>query len=196
MNQLSVLSAVTRLPDGEARQKDIVESTALTKGAVSNNCKKLVGEGVLVENDGLYSIDEERLLSLYRTHVEEHLRRREVPEGFEHYNDVRTATKRRMPEIFEGATGEILRVTLLRVLERSKEDAHLKTLRDVFHRADTAIVARAEADSELEGETKQELAMLAVSMDHAPEYVDGDLAKRAVAQMADELEENLSNARS
>lgn len=199
MNQLTVLSAVTRLADGERpRQKDVVHATALTKGAVSNNCAKLVDDGLLRLTDGRYAVDEERLLDLYRTHLEDHLRRRRLPDEYRRYNDIRTATKRRMRETMEGETGDLLTEILVEVVAGAPDDGQLNTLQDVFHRADQVVTALAEsayASEETPGRT--DLMLLAVSMDHAPEYAerdDYDLTKRAVHGMAKELTEDILNA--
>lgn len=145
-NQLKVLSAVASLQEKgkSSRQKDIVEATSLTKGAVSNNCKKLVEDGILNESDNNYLLNEDVLLEYYRTHFEDYLRRRKIPTPFENYNEIRTATKKRMNNIFEGEIGGLLNSLLKNVLSSIREDGQINTLRDLFNRIDCIIEKIAE----------------------------------------------------
>jgi len=204
VNLLKVISAVATLQhsDQTIRQKDIVENTTLTKGAVSNNCKKLVDSDILKQEDNHYTLNQSQLLEHYRTHLEEYLRRRELPEEYQHYNDIRTETKKRMNDIFEGETAEFLEDLLLTTLRKANDDGHLTTLRDLFFRMDHLLGKAAESIYSKEDSTLQkDLMMLTVSMDRKPEFVldlkdqnidpDIGLKNTTVFKISEELKEEL-----
>ncbi len=203
-NQLKVLSAVSSLNKNEelSRQKDIVEATTLTKGAVSNNCKKLLDDGILDKVDDNYLVNEERLLEYYRTHFEDYLRRRKVPSEFSFYNDIRTSTKKHMDDIFAGKIGELLNTLFNDVLSSAREDGQIKTLRDLFNQVDFMVGKIAE-DVYLSEESvpfERDLMRLAVVMDRTPEYFSSlknfpiDLRNTVTIKMAKELTEVIENA--
>lgn len=61
--QLEVLSVLAERP--EQRQSEIVETSSLSKGAVSNNVNKLRDKD-LIEGEDKIQVNEERLLNLYK----------------------------------------------------------------------------------------------------------------------------------
>lgn len=202
-NQVKVLSAISSLrkDDKPSKQKDIVESTALTKGAVSNNCKKLLDDGILDQEDDNYSVNRERLLEYYRTHFEDYLRRREIPSNFEFYNDIRTSTKKRIGEIFDGKIGELLNALLQDILPSAREDGQINTLRDLFNQIDCMIGKIAE-DVYLSQESvpfENDLMRMAVVMDRTPEFISTfedyslDLKNTLTYKMAESLKEVIDN---
>ena len=197
-NQLKVLSSISRLEEEETtKQKDIVETTVLTKGAVSNNCKKLVEDGIVYKDGENYLLNEDRLLEYYRIHFEDYLRRRDLPSKFDFYNDVRTSTKKEMDEIIEGDTGDFLKNLLREVLSSAEDEGQIKTLRDLFSRVDCLVRSVAE-DVYLSDESvsfEEGLIRLAVVMDRSPEHLSAledysiDLESTLTFKMANELME-------
>ena len=155
-----VLAAVADLQrsDGLPIQKDLVEKLPITKGAVSQNCTRLVEESLLRERDGRYRVDADRLLDHYREHFEEYLRRAPQSELYEpevtETNKIRTQTKRSIAEYFES---DFLEDVLITSLVNSLRQNNIQTLREVFlytdsvlyHVAYRAATAEAEAPAEL-----------------------------------------------
>lgn len=144
--KLKILSAVAEhnLDDKSPRQKDLVEGTTLTKGAVSNNCTKLTEEGVLQEADGRYTVDHDKILDFYITHLEEYCRReakqdQEVMDGrIERYNRVRTMAKERLMDL-DDREREVLEQILINVLAQARDDPHVQTFRETLLRADMVL---------------------------------------------------------
>ena len=114
-----VLATVADLQrsDGPPIQKDLVEKLPMTKGAVSQNCSRLVEGSLLVEHDGRYHVNTDRLLDDYREHFEEYLRRGPQSDFFEQEvteaNETRTRTKRSAAEYFESDLLEDILITSL-----------------------------------------------------------------------------------
>ena len=197
VSALKVLAGVALLErkGEEARQKDIVEKTTLSKGSVSNNCKELVEEELLTLENDIYRLNRDKLLEHYRTHFEDYLRRRELPDEFQHYNDIRTATKEQMNEIFDGEIGELIKELLVKILSTANEEGQIHTLVDLFHRVDRSLEMIAEElhNSDAKSTLREPLMMMAVSMDRAPEYgpflEDIDLENTTVYEMSEELKE-------
>jgi len=178
-----VLAAVTDLQrsDGPPIQKDLVEKLPLTKGAVSQNCSRLVEESLLHEHDGQYRVDTGHLLDDYREHFEEYLRRTpqsdlygpEVADA----NETRTRTKRSAAEYFEA---DLLEDILLTSLVSSLEKNNIQTLREVFlytddvlyHVAYRAVSAETDVPAEL-----KPILRLAACLDATPGLVE-ELANR------------------
>lgn len=139
--QTDVLAAIAEAQyhdDVLPRQRDLVDRLPITKGAVSNNCSKLVDSGLVVEVDQTYRIDDEVLLDLYREHVDAYLAREPRSDHFEvevaAYNETRTTFKRELRELFEG--NELILAIVSEALVSAKDDSRYQTLRDVFHHAD------------------------------------------------------------
>ena len=197
VSALKVLAEVAKLEiNGEdARQKDIVENTTLSKGSVSNNCKKLIEEELLTLEDDFYRLNQEKLLEHYRTHFEDYLRRRELPEGFKHYNDIRTATKKRMNDIFDGEVGKLIQDLLVNILSTANQEGQINRLYDIFNRVDRSLEKIAEElyNSHEDSTLRENLMMMVVSMDRTPEYgpflEDIDLKNTTVYKMSEELKE-------
>lgn len=143
--QMDVLAAIGEAQyqdDVQPRQRDLVDRLPISKGAVSNNCAKLVDSGLVVEEERTYRIDEEVLLDLYREHVDAYLAREPRSEHFEvevaAYNETRTTFKRELRDLIEG--NELILAIVTEALVNSKDDSRYQTLREVFHHAD--LVAR------------------------------------------------------
>lgn len=178
-----VLAAVADLQrsDGPPIQKDLVEKLPMTKGAVSQNCSRLVEESLLQEHDGRYRVDTGRLLDDYREHFEEYLRREPQSELYEQEvadtNETRTRTKRSATEYFEA---DLLEDILLTSLVSSLGKNNIQTLREVFlytddvlyHVAYRAVSAETDVPAEL-----KPILRLAACLDATPDLVE-ELATR------------------
>jgi len=178
-----VLAAVADLQrsDDPPIQKDLVEKLPMTKGAISQNCSRLVEESLLLENDGRYHIDTDRLLDDYREHFEEYLRREPQSDFFEQEvteaNQTRTRMKRSGAEYFES---DLLEDILITTLVSSLGKNNIQTLREVFlntdsvlyHVAHRAVTATADTPAEL-----VPLIKLASCLDDTTALVE-ELAKR------------------
>lgn len=199
VSSIKVLSAVSNLESSEVKviQKNIVKNTILSKGSVSNNCKKLVDEGFLKLENDIYSLNKEKLLESYRTHFEDYLRRRKVPKEFEHYNEIRTLTKMNINDIFEEEVGDLITNIMTDVLSTANEDGQINTIRDLFHRVDCLIgkITEDTYNSEEENDIKKHMMMLAVSMDRTPEYISSlekfELKNTTVYKISEDLKEVL-----
>ena len=142
--QLQVLSAIAYLEEEKEinpRVKDITDTVILSKGAVSNNCKKLLDQGFITERDNRFQLDKERLFAAYREHFESYLIRETNSQLFgdevKQNNQARTHTKKNLHgwlknQTFKKMIVEIVFQSLLSVREQSR----LKTLREVFFYAD------------------------------------------------------------
>ena len=173
-NQLRVLSTIASLQlEGKSpRQKDITERTSLTKGAVSNNCKKLEEKELVSKEDNKYQVDESELFKLYREHLENYLPREKPGKRFKdkinRINEVRTTTKSKIEDITNSQTGKLIKEVIMNALAYSNKDGNLNNLRDVFHKVDFSITKLGEVslDSDnLPEETREHLMLLAVSID-------------------------------
>jgi|GEM_PF-5457526 len=178
-----ILAAVADLQrsDGPPIQKDLVEKLPMTKGAVSQNCSRLVEESLLQEHDGRYHIDTGRLLDDYREHFEEYLRRAPQSDLYEQEvvdaNETRTRTKRSVAEYF-GA--DLLEDILLTSLVSSLGKNNIQTLREVFlytddvlyHVAYRAVSAETDVPADL-----KPILRLAACLDNTPGLVE-ELANR------------------
>lgn len=173
VNQVKILSYIAELDKERFRQSDIVEISSLTKGAVSNNFKKLVDEGLLNQDNFTYSLNKAQLVEYYRIHLEGHLRRRPLKNDFKYYNDMRTETKIKLNEMMEGVLGKLILDVLISVLSKANDDGHINTIHDLFNKTDFILCKIAESVHFSEKETglKEDLIMLAVTMDRTPEYV-------------------------
>jgi DNA-binding MarR family transcriptional regulator len=137
--QLEVLSALTEEP--EMRHKDIVEASSLSKGAVSNNLEKL-RDKKLVKGETDISLNEERILKLYREHLEAFLiRDSSEPEEL---NDLRTYFKTEETVI----ENEDLQDLVLSVLKNAREREDLESLNSVFREVDR-VIRETETNTEL-----------------------------------------------
>lgn len=106
-NRLLVLSAIAEYQTAGMRerpqQKDIVERIPLTKGSVSNHCRELESEELLIEYPDGYEIGSKAMLKVYREFLEPFFIR-EVPSGalkneIERTNRVKTNVKNRIESI-------------------------------------------------------------------------------------------------
>ena len=161
------------------RQRDVVEETPVTKGAVSNHVSKLVEGGLLEEvESGGYRVVEDALRDEYREHFEGVLERERGVEPFvdrvEAANEVRTWTKRNLDEVL-GA--DVVLASLFEAFLEARGTRRIQTFREVFLRADEILRATAaEVVVGFEGEVTDEvraLFALAVSLYHAHEQVAG-----------------------
>jgi len=173
VNQLKVFSHAAGYQSEGFKQVDIVEKSSLTKGAVSNNCKKLVDEGLLIKKDSTYFLNDEKLMDYYRTHIEDYFRRRDIPDRFKYYNEIRTKTKMKINEIFEGLIGDMIHDILISVLSNANKEGQINTIQDTFNRVDYVLCKVAEDIylSDEEYDFGEDLCLLSVSMDRSPEYL-------------------------
>ncbi len=160
---LSFLAEKKLSSSSEARQKEIVEGTTLSKGAVSNNCNKLLENELLEKEESSYQIYTTKLLELYREHLEANLGRQTVEglyqERIEARNSVCTDLKRNKTEVFTSELNQVLEEVILNVLANSSDKSNVQTLREAFLKVDQLVILLAE-DTEVDG-----LEKLAVVLD-------------------------------
>lgn len=130
--------------DDQPRQTDLVDRLPVTKGAVSTNCQRLLEEGLISERLGVYALDREGLLAVYREHVEQYLGRESAREPFasdtERANEIRTLTKRRLDDLLaEQAVAELIFDALLATLRHVRESQLVQTPRDALRQTDLVI---------------------------------------------------------
>lgn len=129
--QLEVLSVLAERPG--QRQSEIVETSSLSKGAVSNNVNKLRDKD-LIEGEDKLQVNEERLLNLYREHLETFLiREKEEPSEL---NDLRTYTKKNISDIIEN---EEIVETFNSILSQASKRQDLESLNSVFKETDRVL---------------------------------------------------------
>ena len=142
--QTNVLGELARaqFDEGEQlRQRELVDRLPHSKGAVSNNIRKLADTGLVVQEDHRYRVDETALLVLYREHVDMYLARERADGRFDAeldaVNDQRTETKRQLIDLFE--ENDLLVSVLATAFIDSTEASHLRTVPDVCHYADQLV---------------------------------------------------------
>lgn len=143
--QTDIIAAIAKLQfrDGALpRQSDLDELLPVSKGAISNNCRKLVETDLVRETDGRrYEIVEVELLALYREHVDRYLARESESDRFADevaaYNETRTATKRGLRDMFEG--NDLLLDILVAALVDALDDSRIQTVREVMLHADQLV---------------------------------------------------------
>jgi DNA-binding transcriptional ArsR family regulator len=187
--QTQVFAAVVEFEyvrDEHPRQRDIVDDTPVTKGAVSNHVSELVELGLLSETEeGGYTVVESRLREEYREHIETVLTRERGVEPFEDrvdaHNEVRTWTKRNLDTVL-GA--ESVLAALVEAFVESRGTRRIQTFREAFMRTDEVLRSTAAniASSPELGDNEEITAVLslAVSLNHAHEQVTG-VGKRVPA---------------
>ena len=132
--QLEVLSVLAEEPG--LKQKEITEKSSLSKGSVSFNTKKLKEKGLITEDSGTFEVNQEKILSFYREHLEEFLiRKQKYPEEL---NEIRTMTKKEITEIFEIHKDEIWEI-IEQILSLSRNRSDIESLNSVFKETDRAI---------------------------------------------------------
>lgn len=129
--QLEVLSVLAENP--EIAQKQIVDLSSLSKGSVSSNVRKLKDKKLVTEKSSILRINDNRVLSLYREHLEEFLIRDSGDP--EEINEIRTLTKERIDDIFEEKE-EFLNKTIGRILVQAQERSDIESLNSVFKETD------------------------------------------------------------
>ena len=185
--QTDIVAAIAKLQfrDGALpRQSDLDELLPVSKGAISNNCKKLVDTGLVHEADGhRYKIVEAELLGLYREHVDRYLTRESESDRFSDevaaYNETRTAAKRGLRNTFEG--NNLLLDVLVAALVDALDDSRIQTVREVMLHADQLVRSAAThvaTHPDFEGrddptwETVRPLIQLTVALDHVHAGLD------------------------
>lgn len=178
--QTDIVAAIAKLQfrDGALpRQSDLDELLPVSKGAISNNCRKLVETDLVRETDGRrYEIVEAELLALYREHVDRYLARESESDRFADevaaYNETRTAAKRGLRNTFEG--NDLLLDILVAALVDALDDSRIQTVREVMLHADQLVRSAAThvvTHPDFEGqdnpawETVRPLLQLAVALD-------------------------------
>lgn len=185
--QTDIIAAIAKLQlrDGTApRQSDLDKLLPVSKGAISNNCRKLVETDLVRETDGRrYEIVEAELLALYREHVDRYLARESESDRFADevaaYNETRTTTKRGLRNTFEG--NDLLLDVLVAALVDALDDSRIQTVREVMLHADQVVRSAAThvvTHPEFEGrddptwETVRPLLQLAVALDRVHAGLD------------------------
>ncbi len=183
--QLETLAAVAHLQyeKGEnPRVKDITAVVPFTKGAVSNNCKKLLAQGLINEDDKRFSLNDKNLLAAYRQHLEPYLVREPASEFFaedvETKNRIRTRVAENIDEWLEDSR---IREVLLEILRQSllsvRQQVHLQTLREVFLYSDQLIskTYREIEETMWEGKMKGSGGLLREVFDNLAQCIDRGL---------------------
>ena len=185
--QTDVLAAIAEIQFREEtfpRQSDLNEQIPVTKGTISNNCRKLVEtELVRKTDDRRYEIVEAELLALYREHVDRYLARESVSDRFREevaaYNDTRTATKRDLREVF--TDNDLLVNVIVAAFVDALDDSRVQTIREVLLHADqlvrstaTHVVTHSEFDGQDDSawETVRPLFQLAIVLDRVHKGLD------------------------
>lgn len=132
--QLEVLSALASQEN--LRQKDIVERSSLSKGAVSGNVGKLKEKNLILEENGELQINSQKILSHYREHLEGFLTRSK--NDSEELNEIRTLTKKEIADILETHEEEIWNI-IRTVISQSSERSDLESMNSVFKETDRVI---------------------------------------------------------
>ena len=199
-SQLEVLAHIVECNEqGEApRQKDIVERSSLSKGAVSNNCKKLLERDLIKEDDSRYHYNEGKIRQLYKEHLESYLEREREMEGFKEgiarFNKIRTRTKKNIQNILDRETGGILQKLITKRIVNSKKDSKSNSLSEVFLFVDMDLQRVGEA-VEGDGQTSEDLQMLAVAISRVYQPVASvytDLKpENTITKIAKELEDDV-----
>lgn len=170
------------------KQKDIVKVSPLSKGAVSNNCNKLLKSNLIIEENHNYRINKEKLLELYREHIEGFLSRESKTEKFKDlitdHNEIRTQTKKELREIFDN--NELIFDILINSLISSLDEIYASTLREVFLKTDCLISELTEhivSNKSFKGKKSDDwekikpLLMLTVSLNHFNPQIE-EIGKR------------------
>ncbi|WEL23336.1 MarR family transcriptional regulator [Candidatus Nanohalovita haloferacivicina] len=167
--QLEILSALAH--NSPQRQSELVENTSLSKGAVSNNVKKL-RDKKLVEGEKELDINLEKIQQLYREHIETFLvRRSEEPNQL---NELRTFVKK---NISEQVTSQRVQDTIIEVLRVAKNREDLESLNSVFKETDRVL-------RETEGEAK----MLGLITDRSNAFIDNSKIEEEAEKILDEVQ--------
>jgi DNA-binding MarR family transcriptional regulator len=143
--QTDIVAGIAKMQFREGqppRQSELDDLLPVTKGAISNNCGKLVETGLVRKrNDRRYEIVEGELLSLYREHVDRYLARESASSRFKEevtaYNETRTATKRGLREMFED--NDLLLNALVAAFVDALDDSRIQTIREVMLHADQLV---------------------------------------------------------
>lgn len=143
--QTDILGELARVQFAEGeqiRQSELVDRLPHSKGAISNNVRKIADTGLIFkEKRRYYRIDEAKLLTLYREHVDTYLARESGSSPFavevDAVNEHRTETKRDLPKLFED--NDILISVILNAFIDSTEVSFLRTVPDVCNHADELI---------------------------------------------------------
>ncbi len=180
--QLQTLSGVVYYEsqsDGPGRVTDLSEVLPLSKGAVSNNTKKLLEQDLIVETDKRFTLNDDKLLELYREHLEQYLVREAKSDLFSEEirrkNKARTRTKKKLEQWLEHrAIREMLREILVQSLLTVREQSWLQTLREVFLYADRLVrKTHEEIEEEMwEGKQKGSGGDVREAFDHLAQCID------------------------
>ncbi|RZH68761.1 hypothetical protein [Natrinema altunense] len=185
--QTDIIAGIAKMQFREGqppRQSDLDDLLPVTKGAISNNCQKLVETSLVRKRDDRrYEIIEGELLSLYREHVDRYLARESASDRFDDevaaYNETRTATKRGLREMFEG--NDLLLNVLVAALVDALDDSRIQTIREVMLHADQIVRSTANhvvthpaftGRDDTAWETVRPLLQLAVALDRVHASLD------------------------
>lgn len=148
---MEVLSSVAR--HQPVQQNEITETVSLSKGSVSQALSALEEKQLVRESEQGWTLNEERILELYREHLEGFmLRKRESPQEV---NQVRSLLKKDAEQVFEDRHGEIMG-EITRVLSEWEERNDLELMNSVFKDVDRRIAEKAE---------DKQMLMIAVATD-------------------------------
>lgn len=146
-NQLEILSIIAnfQLKSNKAlpKQKDITQKSSLTKGAVSNNCKKLENQEIINKKDKKYQISKQKTLELYKEYIEPYFTR-ETPKGelkneIKKLNQIKTKTNQKINQIIRDYEKEIFNLILI-VLSKSKP-RKTKNIREAFEKVNQTLLS-------------------------------------------------------
>jgi hypothetical protein len=174
--QIEVLSVIVNFQyeqDINPRITDITKRLPLTKGAVSNNCQKLLKQNLVVEIDKRYSLNEPTFIDAYKEHLEHYFIREPLVNKFkekiEEQNEIRTETKNKLNNwLSDSDNKQFFLNILLQALKATNKTSLIQTLREVFLYADI-IVLRLNTYLDEKNQFKEIIKNLAVCMDHQHE---------------------------
>lgn len=155
-------------------QQSLVDSTSLSKGAVSTNLSKLEDRNLVERGDDI-SIDREGLKAHYREHLEGFLGN--DPELSDETRKIRREVKKRIKEIIEDQNVEEV---LLELLRSSVGREDLESLNSVFKETDRIL-------RELPNKNK-EIKLLAAVTDFSTEMLESSEADQIVEEILQEVE--------
>jgi DNA-binding MarR family transcriptional regulator len=130
------LEIISILAQKDLKQKGIVEEGTLSKGSVSANVKKLEKKDLVNKENSKYSLDLDKILELYREHLETFLIRKDDEPN--QINEVRTKTKEEISSIFE-ENSEDLKETLRQIISSAGEREDLESINSIFKEVDRVI---------------------------------------------------------
>lgn len=201
-NNLLVLSVIAEYQSSEKvnlpQHKDITEKSPLTKGAVSNNCKKLEENRLITrDNEGRYKINEKEIISQYQEFLEPYFIR-EIPKGlFKNeiikVNKIKTDLSDRIQDFFD-TNGHYIFYLILSVLIKGRR-RKFNNLREVFYYVNQVLASYGELLSTLNANKSDEiLDLMKLSVCLRINYQDLEVLSTSISKKELELKDKISKS--